>query len=81
MIVPKHFENLHLLHENTMPVRAYYIPASVRMDFLAEEREASDRFQLLNGIWKFCYYDSIYDVEEKFYEKGYDTEGFSELWF
>lgn len=23
MIVPKHYENLHMLHENTMPSRAY----------------------------------------------------------
>ena len=31
MIVPRHYEDLKVLHENTMPARAYYIPASVRM--------------------------------------------------
>ena len=27
MIVPRYYENLSVLHENTMPARAYYIPA------------------------------------------------------
>ncbi len=30
MIVPRYYENLNVLHENTMPARAYYIPASKR---------------------------------------------------
>ncbi len=61
MIVPKYYEDLKVLHKNTMPNRAYYIPASVRMDNLVDEREASDRFMLLSGQWKFRYFDSIYD--------------------
>ena len=32
MIIPRHYENLQLLHENTMPLRAYYVPASRRME-------------------------------------------------
>ena len=50
MIVPRYYENLSVLHENTMPARAYYIPASRRMDNLVEHREESDRMQLLNGL-------------------------------
>ncbi len=69
MIVPKHYENLKIMHENTMPERAYYIPASRRMDNLVEHREYSDRMQLLNGQWKFRYYNSIYDLQEHFYEE------------
>ena len=42
MIVPRYYENLSVLHENTMPARAYYIPASKRMDNLVEHREESD---------------------------------------
>lgn len=34
MIVPRYYENLTALHDNTMPARAYYIPASVRMEDL-----------------------------------------------
>lgn len=53
MIVPRYYEDLSVLHENTMPARAYFIPASKRMDNLVEHREESDRMQLLNGTWKF----------------------------
>lgn len=79
MIVPRYYEDLDFLHENTMPPRAYYIPASHRMEDLVEHREASDRLQLLNGMWKFRYFESIYDVKDAFYESGYDTSGFDEI--
>ena len=79
MIVPRYYENLSVLHENTMPARAYYIPASRRMDNLVEHREGSDRMQLLNGTWKFQYFNSIYDIQDSFFEKNYDTENFDEI--
>ena len=79
MIVPRYYEDLSVLHENTMPARAYYVPASKRMDNLVEHREESDRMQLLNGTWKFQYYNSIYYIQESFFEKDYDTENFDEI--
>ena len=62
MIVPACFEDLMMQSENTLPNRAYFIPASGRLDDTAEHRERSDRFQLLNGDWKFRYYPSIQTV-------------------
>lgn len=79
MIVPRHYENLNVLHENTMPNRAYYIPASRRMDNLVMNREESDRMQLLTGEWKFRYFESIYDVKEHFYEMDYNVEAFDTI--
>ena len=79
MLVPRFYEDLNVMHHKTMPARTYYIPASVRMNDLVEYRERSDRFQLLNGEWKFRYYSSIYDVTESFYEKGYDVSGFDQV--
>ena len=79
MIVPRYYEDLSVLHENTMPARAYFIPASKRMDNLVEHREESDRMQLLNGTWKFQYFNSIYDIQDSFFEKNYDTENFDEI--
>ena len=79
MIVPRYYENLSVLRENTMPARAYYIPSSKRMDNLVEHREESDRMQLLNGTWKFQYFNSIYDIQDSFFEKNYDTENFDEI--
>ena len=55
MMIPHYYEDPHTLHVGTMPNRAYYIPASRRSDALVEHRETSDRFQLLNGSWKFRY--------------------------
>ena len=79
MIVPRYYEDLSVLHENTMPARAYYVPASKRMDNLVEHREESDRMQLLNGTWKFQYFTSIYNIKVSFFEKNYDTENFDEI--
>ena len=79
MIVPRYYEDLKVLHENTMPARAYYIPASKRMDDLVENREASDRIQFLNGIWKFKYFESIYDVKEEFFKQGFDVSDYSDM--
>ena len=79
MIVPRYYEDLSVLHENTMPARAYYVPASKRMDNLVEHREESDRMQLLNGTWKFQYFTSIYNIKDSFFEKNYDTENFDEI--
>lgn len=79
MIVPRHYENVEVLHENTLPPRAYYIPASRRMDTLVENREDSDRFQLLNGDWRFSYKPSIYGLKEAFYEKDFDASSFGSI--
>ena len=51
MIIPKHYENLNMLHENTMPYRSYYVPASACMGALVHDREKSDRIEFLNGNW------------------------------
>lgn len=79
MIVPRHYENLKIMHENTMPCRAYYIPASHDMGPLVEDRFSSDRLICLNGMWEFQYFNSIYDLQEKFYEQGYDCSRFSQV--
>lgn len=79
MMIPKYYEDIHVLHENTMPNRSYYIPASKAMYTLTEHREGSDRFQLLNGTWMFRYYSSIYELQEPFYETGYDLSRFDTI--
>ena len=53
-----------------LQARAYYIPASKKMDDLIEHRETSDRFQLLDKNWKFQYFESIYDVKDRFLDAG-----------
>ena len=36
MIIQRHYENLNIMYENTMPYRSYYIPASCNMGPLVE---------------------------------------------
>ena len=47
MIVPRYYEDLSVLHENTMPARAYFIPASKRMDNLVEPRVVISSYLLI----------------------------------
>ena len=79
MIVPRHYEDLKIMHENTMPSRAYYMPASHDMGPLVEDRFSSDRVICLNGTWEFQYFNSIYDLQEKFYQQGYDCSRFTQV--
>ena len=68
MIVPRYFEDLGVLHEHTLPPRAYYVPASAPTASSPWEREKSDRFHLLSGRWAFRYLPSIHDLTEPFWE-------------
>ena len=79
MVIPHNYENLHILHENTMPVRNYYIPAEKAYSTPLDARDHSDRIQFLNGTWKFRYYDSIYKLQDEFYSEGYDISGFDDI--
>lgn len=76
MIVPKYYEDLKVLHKNTLPNRAYYIPSSERVENIREQREVSKRLQMLSGEWKFRFFKSIYDAKEAFYEEGFSAEEF-----
>ena len=53
MIVPRHYEDLNILHE--------------------------DRLQMLNGEWKFRYYESIHELKDAFYEPDYDLSSFDRI--
>ena len=79
MIVPAYYEDLHTHHLGTTPNRSYFIPASTRMDDLVEHRERSDRFQLLNGDWKFKYCESIHAFDDQFYEQGFDASAWDSI--
>ena len=74
MIVPKHYENMAVLHENMEPYRCYYIPDSGRNDQLISLRESSQRLQMLSGCeWNFSFYESIYDLKDEFYLPSYEA--------
>ena len=59
MIYDNFYENNHILHIGTEPPRAYYIPCDDASEAMDSFRESSSRFILLNGDWKFKYFDSV----------------------
>ena len=74
MIVPRLYEDLSVLHQNTLPERAYYIPSSCRNDMVVWNRESSDRMQMLSGCeWRFAFYPSIHDLQDPFYLPDYEA--------
>ncbi len=75
MIIPRFYEDLSVLHLNTMPDRAYFVPCSVRNDMLDWHRESSDRLQMLSGCpWHFAWYSSIHDLQDRFYLPDYEDD-------
>lgn len=58
-------EDPQQLHIGTLGKHCYFIPFARQQDPF-EVRERSERFELLNGEWKFRYYDSIIDLEDDF---------------
>ncbi len=79
MTIPKYFEDLHTLGVNAEPIRAYYIPTSPAQAPDWKNRRETDRFTLLNGSWRFLYYESMYDCVDAFWEEGYDTDEFDTI--
>ena len=72
LIVPRLYEDLSVLHQNTMPDRAYFVPSSAHSDTPAWHRECSDRLQMLSGCdWNFAWYPSIHDLQDLFYLPDY----------
>ena len=62
MIVPKYFEDFDHLHVNTMPNRAYYIPASRRMEdlgFLPGQRVTALHTAPFGGITAYQVLDTV----------------------
>lgn len=89
MLVPNLFEDLSILHQNTMPVHSYFIPQSrlsaahfartAGKDTIQQVRtwrEDSDRIQMLSGCpWHFRYFPSIHEVHEAFFMSDFMPDG------
>lgn len=49
-------ERTDLLHENTLPPRAHYIPYDSLEKALTGDKDSSRYYRLLNGEWSFRYF-------------------------
>ena len=74
MNIPKYYEDPHTLHVGTEENRSYYVPFSTVEEALIGDREMSDRFLSLNGLWGFHYYDSVYDLPDNFWNEDISND-------
>ncbi len=58
------YEDLHYIHENVMPPRAYYVPYDSLEKALSDNKESSKHYILLNGEWDFKFYSRDIDYCE-----------------
>lgn len=59
----RYHENFETIHINMEKPRNYYVPFGTEEDVFSD-RERSSKFLLLNGEWKFSYYNSCQELEE-----------------
>ena len=79
-MIKKYYEDVNVLHVGTMPNRAYYIPYASQQEVLASESRAeSSCYQLLNGSWKFKYFESVYDLDEALIGNDIISSDFDEI--
>ncbi len=62
------YENLALIHENTLPPRAHYTPYDTLEKALQGQKSASAYYKLLNGEWNFRYFARDIDCPEEITE-------------
>ncbi len=77
--VEKYWENPHVLHVNCRKPHAYFIPYESEDKALKGIRGTSKFYKSLNGVWKFKYHDTVYQVEDGFYAEDYDFSAWDEL--
>ena len=79
MNIQKYYENPETIHLGTMPFRAYYIPFEPDMspeDIFSSKREDSNNVTMLNGDWKFKFYNDRFEVPNDFSNTTFDTHNY-----
>ncbi|OOH89661.1 beta-galactosidase [Pasteurellaceae bacterium 15-036681] len=66
MTLANYFQDPEVLHLNTTPHHAYFVPFVQGDNVDQLNREQSSYFRLLNGEWDFNYYESLQDLPEDF---------------
>lgn len=68
MALPNYFQDPSVLHLNTTPHHAYFIPHADSTSALAGVREQSRYFTSLNGDWDFNYYPSYHQLPDDLFQ-------------
>ncbi len=73
------WENEGLLHKNRLNPRAHFFAYDSREKALLNQPGDSKGFKLLNGIWKFSYYENPLLVPREFYSEDFDNSSWDRL--
>jgi beta-galactosidase len=73
------FENPAIQEENRMPMRAAYFPYEDQEKASAGEKEKSDRFLSLNGMWKFNWVPRYQDLPKDFFSISSSDAGWKDF--
>ncbi|WIV11644.1 beta-galactosidase subunit alpha [Proteiniborus sp. MB09-C3] len=79
MVNSRDLDNLEILHRNRLNSRAYFISYTDVDSALSFERRRAKGFKILNGMWKFQYFDSPEESPEGFYEKNFDVSSWADI--
>ncbi len=79
LFVEKYWEDPSRLHVGCEKPRAYFIPYENEAKAGKGLRGTSRFFKSLNGMWRFKYHASVYEVEDGFYGREYDAGGWDSL--
>lgn len=71
--------NLQTIQRNREKSRAHFIPYATKDQALTFERGQSDRFQLLNGKWKFVYAENPHEAPADFFSENVDVSTWDDI--
>lgn len=73
------WSNIEVLGRNRLPVRPFYCGYPDRESARRGRREECPNFRLLNGQWKFAYYESPFYVPDACVQETYDDREFGTM--
>ncbi|ASK62226.1 beta-galactosidase subunit alpha [Virgibacillus phasianinus] len=76
---PQDWQAMNVLHRDREKSRSYFIPFSHENRALTYDRGNSDRFKLLNGVWKFHYAETPQEAPAEFYKDEFDVSGWDDM--
>ncbi len=74
ILTEKIYQNTELLHLNTQPHHAYFIPFHNLESALSKSRNFSKYFISLNGQWDFSFYNSLLDLPDDFLTQNFTQQ-------
>ncbi|MCP1773395.1 beta-galactosidase [Neisseria perflava] len=73
-MLEKYYERPDILHVNTTPHHAYFIPSADEEQAKNGRREQSDCFIPFNGTWAFAYFDSLQNLPQDFLNYAFSAQ-------